>query len=260
MTKEDTITLTRDEEITRRRRRAAIFAGVASVICFVMLTAALLLSWSSLIATVLLFLFLLALFHFVYFWFDSITQRTVKMIDYPYLLIGALGVFLAFGDAARDREQLYSDLGALVIPSTATDLKAYVAEELDSFCSEGFQPPFFCQISREILSFLNLPFMQEELKKKVVEIQNELSEHAWSDAFQAMIFDLHHPLEGLGGFLDSHLKPFSPQAAAHDDPNLSEFGDVSLIAEIISRSRDHKHSINGIVSRCRLAGNRNQIW
>jgi hypothetical protein len=78
------------------RRNATIVAGGTTLVSAALLVLSVyIFMWDLIWELVLWFSFFLSLFHLIFFWIKSITPRMVKMIDYPYLLIGGFSVLLA---------------------------------------------------------------------------------------------------------------------------------------------------------------------
>jgi hypothetical protein len=147
---------------TTERRIAVLAAGFGMLISLVLFGISLF-RWSISSELGLWFLFLLCLFHFIFFYRTSTTKRQVKAIDYPYLVIGGLAIYLAFADSERTRTQYISTLDEITAPSTTAGLQSFIHSAMDRFCFVNglYVPANFCHWSNQIAQFLSHEYSRE---------------------------------------------------------------------------------------------------
>lgn len=173
----------------RKRYIAAIVAGIGALILLPVLLLSIF-RWSIDFDLFLWFLFLLFVFHFIFFFCVEITQTLVKSIDYPYLLIGAFAIFLAFAGGEEERHRYISALNEIRAPSTKVGLQWLIQGARDTFCSYkgNYVPQNFCSWTDPITQFFSQEYTPERLKQQIVEAQRSAVQSQVNDLQNMAIF------------------------------------------------------------------------
>jgi uncharacterized Zn-finger protein len=200
------------------QRLAYIISGFLTLIFIVKLT------YSDTVGVAIIwwFLFLLSIFHFTFFFFlTSITQRHVKMIDYPYLLIGAFGILLAFMGSQEDRAKNAKALGEILAPSTAAGLQHYIHDTREQFCLEqdDYVPKNFCQWTNHIVQFFNNKYTPEELDQEIVDAERSARISVRSDDID--ILDYYRTEKGLAHLAKRALSSVRKSLSIYSHPQIA---------------------------------------
>jgi hypothetical protein len=161
----------------RWRTFAKWAAGVLTVVSLLLSIMVVVFSWSSIWILTFWFLLLLFLFHCIFFWCTGITARQIKLIDYPYLLIGGFSILLAFADSNKERDTHLRELDQIAVPATVNDLQSLISNSRAMFCNgvTDYKPVNYCKWTHQISEFLQKDFTLNELKNEITDRRDSLS-------------------------------------------------------------------------------------
>lgn len=125
------------------------------------------------------FVFWLAAFHWIV-GRRVFSQNQLRMIDYPYLSMAAIGLFLLAADEQTDRDEYTREYREITSPSTLSGLRRYVDGSSQLFCSDtnsNSYVPEFCRWAADLRVFLSQDIKVNQLRAKLSE-SKELLDHA----------------------------------------------------------------------------------
>jgi hypothetical protein len=201
----------------RDRQFAAAASAILGVIFLCLLGIFItILRWDLLWILTLWFLLLLALSHLVFFWRTSTTARQVKLIDYPYLLIGAFSIWLAVASGQKERAIYVKELDEMTAPATVNGLRSLLNSSREKFCeaSTDYKPENYCEWTLGVSHFLSEPFTLSQLQQAINDTENTVPTYIIRDQGHLLGF-YFTSLSGL-----EHLTHIV---------NLNPFGWVSLL-------------------------------
>ena len=226
--------------------------SIASFVCMLISLAALayLYVWESFIWTLIFFfLTMICGFHWLFFRYDSLTQTHIRMIDYPYLMAGALGLLLVALQGQKDRDDFYRTLDDMVAPTTTRGLKTFVEDSISRLCENrpGWDTyDAYCNWVKGVEVFLSVeptqPQLDEEIRKSDALGEIEHWPNTWAN------FDDHFPLAMSGGPTMRDLD--RPQAPTLEDirekisvlHKAQAHSDAALMLRSLKKIRDTKAS------------------
>ena len=229
-------------DLEKKRRLATIVAGVLTILSLVLLGISIF-GWPLSYDLALWFVSLLCFFHLIFFFRTSTTQRQVKLIDYPYLLIGAIAVFIAFSESDKDRKRYLSTFDEITAPSTTEGLQIFVRRALERFCinKDGYVPQNFCQWNNQISQFLSSGFNHEELAQQISKKQKAIIMSSINDQKDVLLYYFSSPkrffrlvMIPIHGRLE-FLNPFELVNRLNNEP-LTIQTSTSLVYPLIIRS------------------------
>jgi len=159
----------------RDRQFAAAASAILGVIFLCLLGISItILRWDLVWILTLWFLLLLALSHLVFFWRTSTTARQVKLIDYPYLLIGAFSIWLAVASGQKERAIYVKELDEMTAPATLNGLRSLLNSSREKFCeaSTDYKPENYCEWTLGVSHFLSEPFTLSQLQQAINDTEN----------------------------------------------------------------------------------------
>lgn len=141
------------------------------------------------------FTFLICIFHFIFFYCTSIDNYHVKLVDYPYLLIVAFGIFLAALASSQERYVYTSAIDEIAAPSTPAGLKSFIDAAANQLCAERgeYVPRHFCEWSTRVVKFLNNGYTNEQLSSYILGIEKTRDEQFLYDYIDMLIFYASNP-------------------------------------------------------------------
>jgi hypothetical protein len=116
------------------RPRLGVISGLVVLVSAIALGVCWLLSWPYLLLLVTTCFLLLGVFHFAYAMWEGVTQTYIRLIDYPYLGLGAFAAFRAvLGQHERDdalRALANFRAAAIGMPTTPDELKQLTSRSI----------------------------------------------------------------------------------------------------------------------------------
>jgi len=151
---------------------------------------------------VLWFLFWLGLFHWILCRWLSITQTAVRLIDYPYLVTAALGVFLIAAESHQHREKYTGQLDDIRAPPTRAGLKAHVAANIKEYCEfelKALIPESYCQWMRNLQQFVATDYSVAELRERIQQSRELADANDWGTFLAAVKYGTSRPRRTVPG-------------------------------------------------------------
>jgi hypothetical protein len=122
----------------------------------------------------------LSFFHWLFFWWRGITDRYVRMIDYPYLLVGLCAAFLFAYQQQKDRALAFARYDDWMIPATKTDLLAELDRwAVDHYCRDK-SGDRSCQWFDQVRKFLAAEFTEQELAAQIASGSRLAEDEGWN--------------------------------------------------------------------------------
>jgi hypothetical protein len=173
------------------RQFAAIVSAFVGIISLCLLVISIFVyRWDLVWILALWFLFLFSLCHLVFFWRKSTTPREVKLIDYPYLLIGAFSIWLAVANGQKEREIYVREFDEMASPSTVEGLQSLLKSSQDKFCnySTDYKPENYCEWVFGVSNFFAEPFTFLQLRYKIDDMENAIPSSIIRDQGHMIVF------------------------------------------------------------------------
>lgn len=128
------------------------------------------------------FVFWLAFFHWVLCGWLGITETQVRLIDYPYLVAAATGIFLLAVESQAPRDEILRQYDDFRAPPTKLGLQAHVADRIQQYCVSTIPeivPRKYCQWMMGLREFLASDFSAEDLRHRIADSQKLADSEEW---------------------------------------------------------------------------------